>query len=211
MLMYDVKLNSNDIIKWINMIRDLPDNERTRGMDAFWDGQLHSKIWLSETLNQYYNNKFPSNIHIFGGWLGVLANILFQNSNFYIDSIYNIDIDPWCKSNSEKLNETYYNMDRYYGETDDMKTYMYKDTPDIVINTSTEHVTQEIYDQWYNNIPLNTLVVLQGNDFFSCEEHVRCSENLNDFITMNKVTNPVFQGEMKTSMYTRYMCIFNKT
>lgn len=208
--MTNINLDSGQVIKWLNMIRDLPDAERTRGLDAFWDGQLHSKIWLSETLNNHYDNKIPSNIHIFGGWLGVLANILFQNSKFYIDTIYNIDLDPWCKTNSEKLNETYYTMERYRAETVDMSDYIYQDTADIVINTSTEHVNQETYDRWYNNIPTGSLVVIQGNDFFSCDEHVRCSNDLDDFMNMNRVNKPIFAGQLKTSMYNRFMCIFYK-
>ena len=208
--MTNIKLDSDQMIKWFNMIRDLPEPERTRGLDAFWDGQVHSKIWLSETLNKHHNSRIPNNIYIFGGWLGVLANILFQNSKFYIDTIYNIDLDPWCKPNSEKLNESYYNMQRYQAETADMKDYEYNDTADIIINTSTEHVTQETYDIWYDNIPKGSLVVLQGNDFFSCDEHVRCSKDLEEFMLMNRVTDPIFSGELETSVYNRFMCIFKK-
>lgn len=209
--MTNIKLDSDHIILWFNMIRDLPEPERSRGLDAFWDGQVHSKIWLSEILNEHYGSKIPSNIYIFGGWLGVLANILFQNSKFYVDTIYNIDLDPWCKPNSEKLNQTYVNMQRYHAEIADMREYQYDDTADIVINTSTEHVTQEIYDQWYDNIPYGSLVVVQGNDFFSCDEHVRCSISLDDFIIMNRVTDPIFAGQLKTSMYNRFMCVFRKS
>lgn len=209
--MTNIKLDSDHIILWFNMIRDLPEHERSRGLDAFWDGQVHSKIWLSEVLNEHYDSNLPSNIYIFGGWLGVLANILFQNSKFYVDTIYNIDLDPWCKPNSEKLNQTYVNMQRYYAETADMKEYQYSDTADIVINTSTEHVTQETYDHWYDNIPQGSLVVVQGNDFFSCDEHVRCSINLDDFIKMNRVTDPIFAGQLETTMYNRFMCVFRKS
>lgn len=209
--MTNIKLDSDQLIKWFNMIRDLPEPERTRGLDAFWDGQVHSKIWLSQALNEHYDNPLPSNIYIFGGWLGVLANILFQNSKFYIDTIYNIDLDPWCEPNSTKLNETYYSMERYQAETVDMSEYVYNDTADIVINTSTEHVSQETYDIWYDNIPAGSLVVIQGNDFFSCDEHVRCSNDLDEFISMNRVIDPLFVGQLKTTMYTRFMCIFRKT
>lgn len=208
--MTNIKLDSDQIILWFNMIRDLPEPERTRGLDAFWDGQVHSKIWLSEVLNKHHNSKIPNNIYIFGGWLGVLANILFQNSTFYIDTIYNIDLDPWCKPNSEKLNQAYLKMQRYQAETADMKDYDYNDTADIVINTSTEHVTQETYDQWYENIPSRSLVVVQGNDFFSCDEHVRCSNDLDEFIKMNRVVDPIFAGQLETTMYNRFMCVFRK-
>lgn len=209
--MTNIKLDSDHVITWFNMIRDLPESKRTRGLDAFWEGQVHSKIWLSQVLNDHYSNSIPSNIYIFGGWLGVLANILFQNSKFYIDTIYNIDLDPWCEPNSQKLNETYYNMQRYQAETVDMKEYEYKDTADIVINTSTEHVTQETYDIWYDNIPSRALVVVQGNDFFSCDEHIRCSKDLDEFMIMNRVHEPIFAGQLETRIYNRFMCVFRKS
>ena len=209
--MTNINLSSDQVILWFNMIRDLPEPERSRGLDAFWDGQMHSKIWLSEILNEYYDSKIPSNIYIFGGWLGVLANILFQNSKFYIDTIYNIDLDPWCKPNSERLNQTYVNMQRYQADTANMREYQYTDNADIVINTSTEHVTQETYDQWYDNIPIGALVVIQGNDFFSCDEHIRCSNDLDEFISMNRVTDPIFTGQLSTTMYNRFMCVFRKS
>jgi hypothetical protein len=102
-------------------------------------------------------------------------------------------------------------MQRFHAETADMQEYQYDDTADIVINTSTEHVTQETYDIWYNNIPSGSLVVVQGNDFFSCDEHVRCSKDLDEFMTMNHVHEPIFSGQLKTTMYYRFMCIFKKT
>jgi hypothetical protein len=92
-----------------------------------------------------------------------------------------------------------------------MKEYQYTDNADIVINTSTEHVIQETYDQWYDNIPIGALVVIQGNDFFSCDEHVRCSNSLDEFIAMNRVTDPIFTGQLPTSIYTRFMCVFQKS
>jgi hypothetical protein len=102
-------------------------------------------------------------------------------------------------------------MQRFQAETVDMQEYQYNDTADIVINTSTEHVSQETYDDWYDNIPSGSLVVVQGNDFFSCDEHVRCSKDLDEFVTMNQVIDPIFTGQLKTSMYTRFMCVFKKT
>ena len=207
--MSNIKLNTNDVILYFNAIRNLPDNERSRGLDAFWDGQINSKVWLVETLNKHH--KTPSNVYIFGGWIGVLANILFQANTFHINKIYNIDIDPWCKSIAESINPINDRINRFVTDTVDMAYYKYPIKPDIVINTSTEHVSQETYNTWFNNIPKGTLVVLQGNDYFECDEHIRCSKNLDDFIEMNHVYAPVFKGELKTSMYTRFMCIFVKS
>ena len=207
--MNNIKINVNDLILYFDAIRNLPERERDRGLDAFWDGQINSKIWLVEILNTFH--KTPSNIYIFGGWIGVLANILFQANQFHINKIYNIDLDPWCKPIAESINPINFKINRFIAETSDMAYYKYPTKPNIVINTSTEHVSQETYNLWFNNIPKNTFVVLQGNDYFSCNEHIRCSRNLEEFIAMNHVYAPVFKGELKTSMYTRFMCMFVKS
>ena len=204
-----IKLNPSDIIYWFNAIRDLPENERTRALDAFWAGQLDSKVWLVEELNKVNNS--PSDIYIFGGWIGVLASIMLQASTFPIRKIRSIDIDPWCEPIADmmcKLHEM--NGWKFKAITGDMSTYNYDTIPNIVINTSTEHVTQEAYDTWYSNIPQDTLVVAQGNDFFSCEEHIRCSKDLYEFKTQNKVTSPLFEGQLQTHSYKRFMCIWKK-
>ena len=48
-------INTNDLIYWFNALRNLPDDQRTRALDAVWGGQLQSKAWLVNTLKQYIN------------------------------------------------------------------------------------------------------------------------------------------------------------
>ena len=67
---------------WMQAIRQSPDPMRT--MDAFWQGQLKSKEWLitklSLALQQHTVNASPVSIEIHGGWVGVLASMLFQSN-----------------------------------------------------------------------------------------------------------------------------------
>ena len=79
---------------WMQAIRQSPDPMRT--MDAFWSGQLKSKEWLIVNLRKHVK-KFVS-VDIHGGWVGVLASMLFQ-SDIYVKSIRSIDIDPSCEPN----------------------------------------------------------------------------------------------------------------
>ena len=50
--MYTININTEDLIFWFNAIRELPDQERTRALDAMWSGQIQSKAWLANTLEQ---------------------------------------------------------------------------------------------------------------------------------------------------------------
>lgn len=206
-----LNISTAEIIHWFNAVRGLKDSQRDRMLDAFWAGQIDSKGWLVNTLNEYVNNK--SNIYIFGGWVGVLANLLFQGAKFEIGKIRSIDIDPWCEGVADTVNKIH-EMDgwRFKALTSDMAEYKYSSDifPNIVINTSSEHVSQETYDTWYGHIPNGSLVVVQGNNFFNCPEHVRCSVDIDQFMVQNQVVDPVYTGSLDTQLYTRYMCIWYK-
>lgn len=207
-------LKLTDIIHWFNAVRNLPDNQRYRALEGMWDTQLYSKFWLTKELNKCVQDSSVSkNIYIFGGWIGVLSSIMFQNSAFTINKIHSIDIDPWCESVANQICEPYkINHEIFKAITADMQSYQYDDTflPHIVINTSTEHVTQEVYDKWLMKVPSDTLIVIQGNNFFKCSEHIRCTSSLQEFLRINKVKNEIFSGELPNSMYVRYMAIWRK-
>jgi hypothetical protein len=207
--MNTVTIKIDHLSHWFNAIRNLPEHERTRALDAVWSGQLESKAWLVETLQPIC--RAPVNVYIFGGWIGILASMLFQN--LPVKKIRSIDLDPWCAPIADTVNKQY-EMDkwRFKALTKNMCTYDYDwgIPSDVVINTSSEHITQDQYTDWYNRICPGSLVVVQGNDYFSCNEHVRCSKNLREFEQMNYVYNPVFSGEYATAEYTRFMSIWRK-
>lgn len=206
-----LQVSTKKIVWWFNALRDLPAAERTRALDAFWDGQIDSKAWLVNVLNTYA--KPDSNVYIFGGWIGVLGNLISGCSTWNPGKIRSIDLDPWCEAIADKLNHDWYTDEwRFKAVTADMGDFKYDPDiwPDIVINTSTEHVSQETYDCWFDRIPTGTMVVLQGNDFFSCSEHIRCSNTLSDFCRMNHVHGSLWTGKLQTSEYTRFMALFFK-
>lgn len=203
-------LNSTDVIQWFNAVRNAPEDLKHRVLDAFWAGQIDSKCWLANTLNDHIEKE--SNIYIFGGWFGVLSSILFQAAKFPINTITSIDLDPICEQVANDVCSRYRAEDKFFAITANMKDYNYNwdNYPNIVINTSTEHINQETYNLWYQKVPVNSVVVLQGNNFFDCPEHVRCSKNLIDFKRQNSVTKTMYEGELPHDLYTRYMCIFKK-
>lgn len=210
----EFKISNLEIAHWMNAIRELSSHEdRTRALDALWLGQLASKGWLVNNLSDFVDPNIPMNIYIFGGWIGILGSMLLQSEKITISKIRSIDIDPWCESIADTVNKKFEMDDwRFKAITADMSLYQFQSDikPDIVINTSTEHVSQEVYDQWYDNIPNGTLVVAQGNNFFNCNEHIRCSKTLNEFKIQNRSIDEFWSGELETDVYTRYMCIWRK-
>ena len=183
---------------WMQAIRQSPDPMRT--MDAFWSGQLKSKEWLITNLRKNVN-KFVS-IDIHGGWVGVLASMLFQ-SDIYITNIRSVDIDPTCEPIATMMNKKEEMAGKFRAVTADMCAI--RSDTDVVINTSCEHITQEQYDLWLSGMPYNTLLVLQSNNY-NIPEHVRIATDLDDFKTQSKI-NVLWAGELELPLYKRFMII----
>jgi hypothetical protein len=198
-----MKVELEDVMFWMDAIRNSDDRYRT--LESFWKGQLRSKVWLIQNLIKYASNN-PSKIVIHGGWNGVLASLLF-NSNIAIERITSVDIDPVCEQTAITINKRQEIEGKFAAVTANMCTYNYN--ADIVINTSCEHVTQEQYEQWLINVPNSALIVLQSNNYFELEEHIRCANNTEEFIQQSKL-NVLFVDELELPKYKRFMIIGRK-
>lgn len=195
------------VIQWMNVVREeIHSPEQFRVLENFWASQLNSKMWLIEHINEQCLLFPGSHIYIFGGWYGILAQLLIQAIPGV--KVTSIDIDPKCAIFGKRLKLP---DDDIEFITADMQHFTeYTPNTRLIINTSTEHVTQETFDSWLFNVPQNVNVVLQGNDFFACEEHVRCCETIEDFIKINNLNNIKFAGKLDCIQFTRFMMIGNK-
>jgi hypothetical protein len=179
-------------------------------MDAFWSGQLKSKEWLIDALEIAVHPKVdcvlpkPFSIDIHGGWVGVLASMLFQ-SRIPVANIRSIDIDPTCEPVATMMNKKEEIAGRFRAVTSDMCEI--RCDADIVINTSCEHITQDAYDLWLSGLRHDSLIVVQSNNY-SIPEHVRTAETLGDFVSQSNI-NVLWAGELELPLYTRWMIIGN--
>jgi hypothetical protein len=187
----------------MNVIRDTTGDKQYRILENFWSSQLTSKEWLVSSAINHINKNTAGTIYVFGGWYGIIAQLLAEQ--FRVCSIISIDIDSECEyyGNQLKLPE-----DNITFVTMDMGSWnIYSTDAALVINTSTEHISQNTYNSWVSQVPNNVLTVLQGNDFFSCSEHVRCSPTLEDFKKMNPLDKYILQGSLNCQTFTRWMTI----
>ena len=186
---------------WMQAIRQSPNPMRT--MDAFWSGQLKSKEWLIESLTNFCPIKDnPVSIDIHGGWVGILASMLFQ-SYIAVKHIRSIDIDPSCESIATMMNKKEEIEGRFKAVTADMCNT--RSDADVIINTSCEHITQEQYDVWLSGMPHNSLFVLQSNNY-NIPEHIRIATNLEEFKTQCGI-KVLWAGELELPLYKRFMII----
>jgi hypothetical protein len=187
----------------MNVIRETSGADQYRLLENFWASQIQSKAWLINTIKML-DLPQDGNVYIFGGWYGILASLI--KDNFDYDAVYSIDIDAECEITGKLLDS------RIKFVTSDMTNITKEEiiNASLIINTSTEHISQNTFDTWLNNMPDNVPIILQGNNYFSCEEHVRCSIDLEDFKKMNFLDVIHYEGELDCTQFTRYMIIGNK-
>lgn len=203
MMFFNVSID--DVLFWMDAIRNSKDRDRV--LESFWKGQVHSKVWLIENLKRHVEYPRGYRVAIYGGWNGVLASLLF-NSGIGISHITSVDIDSGCEETALTINKIHEMRGTFTAVTADMCEYVVE-SADIAINTSCEHITQEQYERWLALQPADALIVLQGNNFFDCDEHIRCSDSLEHFCQQSKV-DVIYSGQLETSKYDRYMIIGKK-
>ncbi len=186
--------------------------------DAISDGQLNSKLWLLDRIKGID----LGTVFICAGWYGILATMMFEDENIYVDKIRSFDLDDNCWKIAEDFNRPWTKDNwKFKASTLDIttmqfptkyKTYRANGTslildemPDTIINTSCEHI--EKFTEWFNAIPKGKLVALQTNNYFDLPEHVNCVKNLAEFKEQAPLSDVIYEGELKLEKYTRYMII----
>ena len=211
----------------LNTVKRLLDNYPDRMMDilnSLSENQYASKDWLIDKLNEYpHHYKYKTldkkiNICILASWYGLLAYKMIDK--FKLKQIANIDcidFDPKSKSVAKKLWKKI--------DTDNLKNgklayvkFIEQDIKDIkdfnypiVVCTSCEHLEQKVISDTINKLEKHTLVVLQSNNYKEINEHVNCSDNLDDFANLyvSKLRNiKIYQKDF--IKYKRFMLIGTK-
>lgn len=160
--------------------------------DAFSDGQIRSKLWLSHSLN-LWNQKYALNqgsfsLTWYGSWVGVGPLMLLSLSDLSFSEINLLEIDKSALDTSEHLLNYWIckglQVNRIFGDMNNFEP-IGSDKPQIFVNTACEHVTGF---QWLEKIPKNAFVLLQSTNMPHIE-HVNCCQTLKEF--KNQLSNHI--------------------
>ena len=192
--------------------------------DVMSRGQIKSKKWLVDELSKL--NLPLGTIFLCAGWYASIVPLM-QEAELDFEKIRSFDIDPdvWkiaeifnteLVSNAWKFKASTQNiMDINYNEHtyDTLKpggevTTVNREIANTIVNTSCEHITN--FSKWYDLIPNGKLVVLQSNNYYEIEEHVNCSNSLEQFSASAPMKEVLYEGELDLGQYTRYMKIGRK-
>lgn len=173
--------------------------------DAFSSGQIQSKIWLCEQLENLFDN--IDVVYVYGGWYGVLSFLLRARNNIKIKKIRSFDLDPYCEYAADTLNENWKWQDwQFKAITQDCNQTDCSEA-DLIINTSTEHFRSR---DWWHNIPKGKTVVLQSNNM-SHDDHVESYNDPEHFLKEYPLDQVLYKGSIDFQYpnwsFTRVMLI----
>ena len=197
-------LTHNDIVS--DLARTVASFPRPDLSIAFNHKQIASKSWLADCLFDTLGGTFGS-LYVLGGWYGVLSALLLNDTRFAIGRITSVDLDPGCAEVATCLNARFAKDGRFEAVTAAMESLVYAgaDAPDLVINTSCEHVAD--LGAALRPMPLGTHLVLQSNNYRREADHVSCVDSIEAFKLQADLGTVLFEGALVTKNYTRFMLI----
>ena len=198
--------------------------------DAFSRSQIKSKIWLVEEL-EIVRQKLPEPVYkhvaIFAGWYGQLKSIydkkltyrkirnveIDRNACEASDYIFNLpELENYkVKSINANINDLTLHKNGYEWDVENFREgtkYSEKFLPDLIINTSAEHMTEEWYNQIrFKNMDSNPIVAIQSNNLFDISDHINCVHSVDHMKKKFPMREVLYEGELQLKGYKRVMLI----
>jgi len=167
-----------------------------RVRDASTSSQLQCKLWIVNELENM--NLYPSSVVLLGGWYAnFIVPLLFEHGVSYIQ---NFDIDPDVKKLSYKFNKTYKDNETYkcYLKNvmfDHIFSTNFKIKPDMIINTSCEHMFPMTRFKKLNRGFFNDVVyVLQSTNENKYEDHINCVSGPEELAEQAEFVDIMYSG-----------------
>ena len=184
--------------------------------DSFSHGQIQSKVWLCEHLEEF----MPTNaeVKIFGSWYNILAFMLLCRKPNSYASILGIDTDPATKPIADKINDAWIINDKIvHNLVMDVNIYTFsRDNPEksVYICCSAEHFED---NYWYDKVPEGSLICMQSSSVTDPNPPWSIKNptpTLDDLVNRYPLKELYYKGtkniEYATWGYYRYMIIGRK-
>jgi hypothetical protein len=193
--------------------------------DAFSRSQIKSKIWMVHELANL-NVKYH-NVLVMAGWFGQLKSIYKQQLTYRkmrvleldrtacetSDYVFNLDnlTEHKVKAVCTDINQLTLYKNGYEWSVENFRdgtTYSEKFLPDLIINTSAEHMTEEWFHQLrFKQLDSDPIVAIQSNNLFDIPEHVNCVHSVDHMMKKFPLREVLFAGELQLKGYKRVMLI----
>ena len=173
---------------------------------SFTRDLVFSKFWLMQKLSQIQPQ--VSTMYVLGSWYGNLALFLNRYPRVRVDQIINVETNQERLDSGEHiLNQAgAHNVEHMLKDANDLD-YRQLDRDSVVVNTSLNDIKGQ---DWFENIPPGTLVVMQARDQVENEQF----DSPNDIEQKFPLDRVLYSGSLDLedpeTEYTRFMVIGRK-
>jgi hypothetical protein len=193
--------------------------------DVMSRSQIKSKIWLIEELEKIKSSY--SYVLVMAGWLGQLK-LIYDNRLTYkkmriaeidksacetSDYIFNLaNLENYkVKAINADINNLTLHKNGYEWDVENFKEsskFTEKFLPDLIINTSAEHMTEEWFHQIrFKELASNPIVAIQSNNMFDGDGHINCVHSVDHMKKKFPMKEVLYEGELQLKGYKRVMII----
>lgn len=193
--------------------------------DAMSRSQIRSKIWLIDELLKINSNY--DNVVVMAGWFGQIKTIYDRRLTYskmriveldhgacetsdYIFNLSNLE-NYKVKSVNADINNLTLHKNGYEWNVENFKEnskFTEKFLPNLIINTSAEHMTEEWFHQIrFKELESNPVVAIQSNNMFDGEGHINCVHSVEHMKKKFPMKEILFEGELQLKGYKRVMLI----
>ena len=223
-ILYMKSRHSNTLIRAINdYIKKGHDQKAIH--DAMSRSQMKSKIWLVDELAKI--KLAYGNVAVMAGWFGQLQFIFSNKLTFekmriieldrqaceISDYIFNLpDLGNYkVKSVNADISNLTLHKNGYEWTVENLKEntgYTEKFLPDVIVNTSAEHMTEDWFHQLrFKQLESDPIVAIQSNNMFDGEGHINCVHSIDHMKKKFPMKEILFEGELQLKGYKRVMLI----
>lgn len=198
--------------------------------DAFSRSQIKSKIWLVDELESV-RQKLPDPVYkqvaVFAGWYGQIKSIydkrityrkmriveMDRNACETSDYIFNLsELENYkVKSVNADINNLTLHKNGYEWDVENFREgtkYSEKFLPDLIINTSAEHMKEDWFFQIkFKELESDPIVAIQSNNLFDIPEHINCVHSVDHMKKKFPMREVLYEGELQLKGYKRVMLI----
>jgi hypothetical protein len=193
--------------------------------DAFSRSQMRSKFWLVDELYKIDTNH--NNILVLAGWFGQLKAIYEKQCTYakmriveidqqacetsdYIFNLSNLE-NHKVKSVHADINNLTLHKNGYEWDVENFREgtkYSEKFLPDLIVNTSAEHMKEDWFFQIkFKELSSNPIVAIQSNNLFDIPEHINCVHSVDHMKKKFPMREVLYEGELQLKGYKRVMLI----
>lgn len=168
-----------------------------------------------------------TNVMIMAGWFGQIKTIFDKKMSYKKMRIVELDRSACetsdyifnlaelenhkVKAINADINNLTLHKNGYEWDVENFKentSYSEKFLPDLIINTSAEHMTDEWYKQIrFKDMESKPIVAIQSNNLFDIPEHINCVHSVDHMKKKFPMREILFEGELQLKGYKRVMLI----